>query len=92
MSAPNGIYIPECITVQRTVTVPNDICVLEIVPSEAGARLGQLAPLPKGARLEICGDGFNDRAVKARYAGRFFFVFLRDLDSTSSETLGVEAS
>jgi hypothetical protein len=91
-SARDAIFIPQRLAVEGTVTVPKDISVLEIVPTETGERLGKLMALPKGARLEICGNGFHDRTVKALYEGRFCLVFLQDLEFVSNGLLGVGAS
>jgi hypothetical protein len=77
---------------ERTVILQKDISVLEIVPDASDARLGQLVALPKGARLEICGSGFNHRSVKAHYEGRFFFVYLLDIDSPSTGAFGAATS
>jgi hypothetical protein len=44
-------------------------------------RLGPVCELPKGADLEICGDGFNERTVRMRCGDGQYFVYWRDLDS-----------
>jgi hypothetical protein len=88
----HAAFIPQCVPVETTITAPNDISALEIGATESGARLRQLVPIPKGACLEICGDGFNQRTVKTRYDGRFFFVFLRDLESAPTDALGMGAA
>ncbi|MBV9264632.1 MAG: hypothetical protein JO061_00540 [Acidobacteriaceae bacterium] len=78
---PEALFIPECVTVQATITAPKEISALELVPTATGARLGHIASLPKGTRLEICGGGFNERTVKARCQGHFYFVFLQDIET-----------
>lgn len=87
-----AIFIPECVTIQATITVQKDISALEIIPAEGAARLGQLVPLKKGSHLEICGKGFNGRTVKARCDGRFFFIFLRDLETPATDQISIAAS
>jgi hypothetical protein len=42
-------------------------------------RYGPVCELPEGANLEICGAGFNQRTVKARYGNCYYHVFSRDL-------------
>jgi len=39
-----------------------------------------ITQLPEGAELELCGEGFNERTVRVRWAEGFYFVFLQDLD------------
>jgi hypothetical protein len=68
------------VSVQATVAVPKDISAFELIPAENGTRLGPIVSLPKGAHLETCGLGFNERTIKARCEGRFYFVFLQDLE------------
>ena len=46
-------------------------------------RCGRVCELPEGANLEICGSGFNERTVKARYANCYYHVFARDLVSAT---------
>jgi hypothetical protein len=66
--------------VERTVVAPKDISAIQIEQTDDGkARLGMLAPIPEGAELEVCGTGFNNRTVKARWRDRFYFVFLQDI-------------
>jgi hypothetical protein len=59
------------------------------VPTENGTRLGPIVSIPKGARLESCGFGFNERTIKARCQDRFYFIFLRDLEDVEPATAGV---
>jgi hypothetical protein len=72
--------VPKRVSVQATLTVPKQISALELIPTENGTRLGPVVSIPKGARLETCGLGFSERTIKARCQGRFYFVFLRDLE------------
>jgi hypothetical protein len=71
---------PKCVSVQAVTKVPKDISAFELIPTENGTRLGPIASIPKGARLETYGLGFNERTIKARCEGRFYFVFLQDLE------------
>lgn len=42
--------------------------------------LGPVTQLPTGSQMQVCGEGFNDRTVKVRCNGAFFFVFVADLN------------
>jgi hypothetical protein len=75
----NTLFIPDYVTLKETITLSKDISAIELVPAEGGPRLGQIALLPKGAVLEVCGAGFNNRSAKVRSNGRFYFVFLQDI-------------
>src|SRR4051794_31422228 len=57
---------PKCVSVQAVTKVPKDISTFELIPTENGTRLGPIASIPKGARLETYGLGFNERTIKAR--------------------------
>jgi len=43
--------------------------------SHAGAR----RELPEGARLLVCGDGFDEHTVKVLWEGNYYFVYTRQL-------------
>jgi hypothetical protein len=63
-----------------------NIAAIQVLPSESSTelRLGMITQLPSGAELIVCGDGFNDRTVKVRWAEGFYFVFLQDLEQRKS--------
>jgi hypothetical protein len=64
----------------RRLTLSKNISAIPLVPSESGTeKLGVITQLPAGATVDVCGDGFNERTAKVRYADRYFFVFLQDL-------------
>jgi hypothetical protein len=44
-------------------------------------KVGPVIRLPRGAQLNACGKGFNDRTVKVCCNGSFYLVFLTDLDT-----------
>ena len=46
---------------------------------DGNAELGAITHLPLGAEVTFCGDGFNERTLKIRWEGQFFFVFRNDL-------------
>jgi len=58
-----------------------NITVIRLGTDENGKRGGGISELPKDAKLDLCGEGFNERTVKVRWHGKLFFAFLQDLDS-----------
>jgi hypothetical protein len=56
------------------------IAAIEVVPTQKDhAGLGTVMQLPYGARIEVCGKGFNDSTVKIRLNNKYYFVFEQDL-------------
>lgn len=69
-----------CDTIVRSLTLPKQISAIQMLPAEkAHGKLGLITQLPRGAMVDICGDGFNERTAKIRYGQGYFFVFLQDL-------------
>ncbi len=63
-------------------TVSDEICAMQLTPSNSLIfKLGPLVTLPKSTQLEVCGEGFNDRTLKVRCNGSFYFVFIQDLEA-----------
>jgi hypothetical protein len=55
---------------------------MQILPfDEAGARLSPVSRLPRGARIEACGAGYDDQTLKVAYEGHYYLVFLQDLEA-----------
>jgi hypothetical protein len=70
---------------EQPCALSQEILAMELIPSQKGEmQLGPLSSIPEGADLAICGEGFNDRTAKVRWRGRFYFVFLQDLENQSS--------
>ena len=66
----------------RVYTLSRDISAMQILPfDEAGARLSPVSKLPRGARIEACGAGYDEHTLKVAYEGHFYLVFLQDLDT-----------
>ena len=64
----------------RVYTLPNEISAIQIVSfDDKTPGLGPVSKLPRGARIEACGDGFDDQTVKVSHEGQFYYVFLQDL-------------
>jgi hypothetical protein len=56
---------------------------MQILPDETGKlRLGTLTRLPEDARVELCGEGFDDRTAKVIFGGSTYYVFRDDLQSS----------
>ncbi|HSU31293.1 MAG TPA: hypothetical protein VLJ11_08655 [Bryobacteraceae bacterium] len=62
-----------------SLTISRDIFALELLPANSGAHSGGIRRVPKGAYLQVCGQGFNDRTIQVRWEGRLCFVFLQDV-------------
>lgn len=77
----DAVTIPESAFPDLSYTLSTDIPAIQIVPIGAGlTNLGPVLKLPRGARIEACGAGFDDRTLKVRYADFLYFVFLEDLE------------
>ncbi len=72
--------LPESVLRQRTFTVSKEISALELRPDSSGSYSGGITPVPKGACLKVCGQGFNERTIQVRWDGRLCFVFLQDVE------------
>ena len=77
-----ALSIPQSSSPEVTYTLANDTPAMQLVVAEDGARLGPILKIPKGAVIDVFGEGFNERTLKVRYAGLFYFVFLADLATT----------
>ena len=75
------IFIPSPVRVERTSSLTRGISAVQLEPGtrSSRARLGELKILPAGATVEVCGAGYNERTVKVRCGGEFYFVFQGDL-------------
>ena len=71
---------PEFFPVQQTITVLNEISALELISNISGSHSRQITPVPKGACLQVCGQGYNERTIQVRWEGRLCFVFLQDVE------------
>jgi hypothetical protein len=69
----------------QSYVLSEEILAMELAEDGTGdIRLGPLSALPEGVEIELCGDGFNDRTAKIRWRGRFYFIFLQDLENQSA--------
>jgi hypothetical protein len=65
---------------QETLTLSKEISALELISTNNGARSGKITPVPKGACLQVCGYGFNERTIQVHWEGRICYVFLQDVE------------
>jgi hypothetical protein len=76
----DSLYKPKMSTSPLSRSLSKNISAIELNGLENGqARLGPVLQLPSGAQVEVCGDGFNDRMVKIRSNGKYYFAFRSDL-------------
>ena len=67
--------------VDTSYTLSNEIYGMQLLPfGNSSVPLGPIIKIPIGARLDVCGSGFDERTVKVRYADAYYFVFLQDLE------------
>jgi hypothetical protein len=77
----NPLYLSDSVVPTRAYTLSDDITAMQILPlNDSGARLSPVSRLPRGARIQACGEGFDDRTLKVEYQGQYYFVFLDDLE------------
>ena len=70
---------------QESIVLYKNISALAIDADQCGARrYGLIEQLATGARVILIGDGFNDRTVKVQCNGRYYFVFLQDIEEPDS--------
>jgi hypothetical protein len=76
------IFIPSPVSVESVVRLSRSVSAVHLEPgSDPGrARLGEIRTLQVGETVELCGGGYNDKTVKVRSSGEFFFVFRADLN------------
>ncbi len=78
----SALFIPDVVFADQAYTLSEDVFAMELVRVENGdPRLGPVSKIPRGAEIQACGDGFNERTIKIRWQGKFYFVFLQDLEA-----------
>jgi len=76
----NSQSVPEYYPVQETLTVSKEISALELISTNNGARSRKITPVPKGACLQVCGHGFNERTIQVYWEDKLCYVFLQDIE------------
>lgn len=76
-----ALSLPDAQRSAKSHRLSQSIAVIRFVADESGGiHSGGLSELPKGAEVDLCGDGFNERTVTVRWRGEFFFVYRQDLE------------
>jgi hypothetical protein len=76
----DSLYKPKMSNGPLSHPLTKNISAIELNGVENGkVRLGPVLQLPHGAQVEVCGDGFNERTVKIRSNGKYYFAFRSDL-------------
>jgi len=78
----------------KSYTLGRNVAAIQILAGEGENRsqLGLITQLPEGMEVDIGGPGFNDRTVKVRCAGSFYYVFLEDLEPQRKRAASATAS
>ena len=65
--------------------LPKNTSAIQIIPDGYDRiRMGTLLQLPEGARVEINGEGFDDRTVRIAWEGTCYYAFREDLDAAET--------
>jgi hypothetical protein len=68
--------------VDTSYTLSSEIYGMQLLPFGNGSvPLGPIIKIPIGARLDVCGNGFDERTAKVRCGDAYYFVFLQDLEA-----------
>jgi hypothetical protein len=66
----------------QSFTPSTDMVAMELITMAGGTpSLGPVSKIPHGCNLEYCGSGFDRSTVKVRWRGKFYFIFLDDLQN-----------
>ena len=72
--------------------LPKNTSAIQIIPDGYDRiRMGTLLQLPEGARVEINGEGFDDRTVRIAWEGSCYYAFREDLQTAESYKVGAAA-
>ncbi|MBV8807365.1 MAG: hypothetical protein JO033_01715 [Acidobacteriaceae bacterium] len=85
----DAFFIPDTQIGDHAIRLSSSISAIQLLPTEGGgAKLGLVAQLGPGTTVERCGDGFNERIVKVRAHGQYYFVFLQDMETQALVAAG----
>jgi len=69
-------------TSPKSVILTNDTYAMQILPQSGyGVSLSPGSMLPRGARVQRCGRGFDPDTVRVAYAVQIFLVFASDIET-----------
>lgn len=72
--------------------LPKNTSAIQIIPDGYDRiRMGTLLQLPEGARVEINGEGFDDRTVRIAWEGSSYYAFREDLEAGERYKAGAVA-
>ena len=72
--------------------LPKNTSAIQIIPDGYDRiRMGTLLRLPEGARVEINGEGFDNRTVRIAWEGNCYYAFREDLEAAESYKVGAVA-
>jgi hypothetical protein len=74
------LVIPSDLQIRDTCTVVRTTSAIELLSTESGfAMMGSIVQLSRGAHLDVCGEGFDERTVKVHHQGKFYMVLQQDI-------------
>ena len=72
--------------------LPKNTSAIHIIPDGYDRiRMGTLLQLPEGARVEINGEGFDNRTVRIAWEGNSYYAFREDLEAGGRYRAGAVA-
>ena len=75
------LSMPEAVSIEMRFRLQENISAIESTgDARRPLRRSAISGIPRGAVLEVCGAGFNERTTQVRCNGKFYFVFLRDVE------------
>ncbi|MFL6466264.1 MAG: hypothetical protein ACJ73N_17875 [Bryobacteraceae bacterium] len=72
--------------------LPKNTSAIQIIPDGYDRiRMGTLLQLPEGARVEINGEGFDNRTVRIAWEGNCYYAFREDIEAAESYKVSAAA-
>jgi len=69
--------VTELLTSENAITLRKPTAAIQIIREGHGrSRCGMCLHLPRGAQVEICGEGFSARTVQVRSDDHYYFVLV----------------
>jgi len=77
---------------KKFFVLPKNTSAIQIIPDGYDRiRMGTLLQLPEGARVEINGEGFDNRTVRIAWEGNCYYAFREDLEAAESYKVSAAA-